>query len=254
MAAGTKKLVELGKLPQAKKVALLIYNSGVAQIVQDEMNKRFPENGFEIVATEVYEPTATDITVQLEKLRAADPDIIMLSAVGPGVVTAMTGLRDIGWDDAVVMADASSALQDLDKQLPPENKANFYFPMLTPVTRDGDTATSDIIQKLEAVGPIESLFVSTLTHDIATWAAWAINKAGAADGESVAAVLEGVGDLPESELPQNRALKINPGYSPDNHSLGGGDLSHAFSLAYVGPLVSGTFPKLADLTIPAKVA
>src|SRR3546814_7610016 len=65
--------------------------------------------------------------------------------------------------------------------------------------------------------------------------------------------METVGSLPESELPQNRALKINPGYSATNHSLGGGDLSQAFSLAHVGPLVSGTFPKLADITIPKKV-
>src|SRR3546814_12979667 len=80
----------------------------------------------------------------------------MLSAVGPCVVTAMTGLRDIGWD-IPVMADASSALQDLDAQLPPENKDNFYFPMLTPVTREGDTASSEIITQLGSVGKIESL-------------------------------------------------------------------------------------------------
>src|SRR3546814_6514386 len=113
------------------------------------MEKQFPAAGFDIVANEIFEPTATDITVQLEKIRATNPDILMLSAVGPGVVTAMTGLRDIGWD-IPVMADASSALQDLDAQLPPENKDNFYFPMLTPVTRAGDTASSEIITQLES--------------------------------------------------------------------------------------------------------
>src|SRR3546814_3582945 len=92
------------------------------------MEKQFPAAGFDIVANEIFEPTATDITVQLEKIRATNPDILMLSAVGPGVVTAMTGLRDIGWD-IPVMADASSALQDLDAQLPPATKDNFYFPM-----------------------------------------------------------------------------------------------------------------------------
>src|SRR3546814_6386636 len=92
------------------------------------MEKQFPAACFDIVANDIFEPTATDITVQLEKIRATNPDILMLSAVGPGVVTAMTGLRDIGWD-IPVMADASSGLQDLDAQLPPENKDNFTFPM-----------------------------------------------------------------------------------------------------------------------------
>src|SRR3546814_18621847 len=130
----------------------------------------------------------------------------MLSAVGPCVVTAMTGLRDIGWY-IPVMADASSALQDLDAQLPPENKDNFYFPMLTPVTREGDTASSEIITQLESVGKIESLFVSTLNHDITVWAAWAINKAGPTAGDAIANVMETVGPLPESDPPQNRAQK-----------------------------------------------
>src|SRR3546814_16744159 len=114
------------------------------------MEKQFPAACFDIVANDIFEPTATDITVQLEKIRATNPDILMLSAVGPGVVTAMTGLRDIGWD-ITVMADASSALQDTDAQLRPENQDNLYFPMLTPETSTGDPASSAISKQLERV-------------------------------------------------------------------------------------------------------
>src|SRR3546814_20372136 len=108
MTAGTKKLVELGTIDDVEKVATLIYNSGVSQIVKEAMEKQFPAAGFDIVANEIFEPTATDITVQLEKIRATNPDIHLLSAVEPGVVTAITGLRDIGWD-ITGLADASSA-------------------------------------------------------------------------------------------------------------------------------------------------
>lgn len=253
MISGTRKLVELGRLPKAETAAVLIYNSGVAQIVSDTMKKQLGEAGIDIVAEERYEPSTTDITVQLQQIRSKNPDVIYLSAQGPGVVVAMTGLRDIGWDDAVVMADASSALQDLDTILPPENKANLYFPALRPATREGDVAEGEIIGRLEAAGKIESLFVSVLTYDIVVWSAWAIEKAGTTDAEAVTKVLESVGSLPDDQLPPSRALRINPGYSPDNHSLGGGDLSQAWALAHVGPLISGTFPKLADIAIPAHV-
>src|SRR3546814_7648033 len=67
MTAGTKKLVELGTIDDVEKVATRIYNSGVSQIVKEAMEKQFPAAGFDIVANEIFEPTATDITVQLEK-------------------------------------------------------------------------------------------------------------------------------------------------------------------------------------------
>src|SRR3546814_20820134 len=89
------------------------------------MEKQFPAAGCDIVANEIFEPTATDITVQLEKIRATNPDILMLSAVGPVVVTEMTGLRDIVWD-IPVKADASSALQAPAAQLPPPHTDHFY--------------------------------------------------------------------------------------------------------------------------------
>src|SRR3546814_13960061 len=80
MTAGTKKLVELGTIDDVEKVATLIYDSGVSQIVKEAMEKQFPAAGFDIVANEIFEPTATDITVQMEKIRATNPAILMLSA------------------------------------------------------------------------------------------------------------------------------------------------------------------------------
>src|SRR3546814_4327447 len=44
MTAGTKKLVELGTIDDVEKVATLIYNSGVSQIVQEAMEKQFPRS------------------------------------------------------------------------------------------------------------------------------------------------------------------------------------------------------------------
>src|SRR3546814_3948230 len=74
MTAGTKKLVELGTIDDVEKVATLIYNSGVSQIVKEAMEKQFPAAGVDIVANENLEPTATDITGQRAKIRATNPE------------------------------------------------------------------------------------------------------------------------------------------------------------------------------------
>src|SRR3546814_19867114 len=70
MTAGTKKLVELGTIDDVEKVATLIYNSGVSQIVQEAMEKQFPAAGFDIVANATFKPTATHTTVPRAKHRS----------------------------------------------------------------------------------------------------------------------------------------------------------------------------------------
>ena len=65
------------------KVALLSTNDGYGQDAAKSIDPLIQEAGVELVANEVFNATATDVTPQLSKVAAASPDVVLVWAVNP---------------------------------------------------------------------------------------------------------------------------------------------------------------------------
>jgi branched-chain amino acid transport system substrate-binding protein len=66
-----------------KKVAVLATNDGYGQDAVKTIDPLVKEAGVELVANEVFNATATDVTPQLSKIGAASPDVVLVWAVNP---------------------------------------------------------------------------------------------------------------------------------------------------------------------------
>lgn len=76
-------LVYATKAIKAKRIAVL-HDTGYGQVVMNELNRVGGDYGVTFIGTEKFEIGATDVTTQAAKLRAKDPDavlVVSLSAV-----------------------------------------------------------------------------------------------------------------------------------------------------------------------------
>ena len=66
---------------------------------------RFQELGGEIVASEVYQAGDTSFSEQLQRVQAANPDVILLSSFAPEVPLVIKEARDMGIETTIVGGD-----------------------------------------------------------------------------------------------------------------------------------------------------
>ena len=95
-----------------KRLALLSTTDVSGKTGQTELGEVLKEPigaGVTLVADEVYTPTDVSVGAQLAKIKAAQPDAVMIWASGAAVGTALTGVRDTGLDALPIFA-ASSAM------------------------------------------------------------------------------------------------------------------------------------------------
>jgi branched-chain amino acid transport system substrate-binding protein len=243
----------LKTMPAVKKVATISTNDIPGQVFAQSVQKQMPTLGMTVTGTELIAAGTADLTVQLQRLRQGQPDALAVHVTGKDVTTVTNGIRDIGWKNVTLMGDGGAfPLADLNKQVPAEVQPQVMFPIFRGASREGDTADSPFIKELLKVGPIQNLYVSELDGDAMKMIRWAYDKAGSTDPDKVRGVLEGVGKLSAKQLPQDLVLYtgMNPGYSATDHSITSADLSKAFALGKVSPLVNGTYQRTALLTVP----
>ncbi|GAK55128.1 branched chain amino acid ABC transporter substrate-binding protein [Candidatus Vecturithrix granuli] len=88
---------------QKKKVAVLYLNNDWGVAAQNIFITEVKRLGGEIVAVESFLDQSTDFLPVLEKLRAAQPDLLYLFTQLPDGKMILTQRQQIGWDDVFVM-------------------------------------------------------------------------------------------------------------------------------------------------------
>ena len=77
--------------------------SGVDQIQQIERVAALPENrGVSIVGREAFGVTDLNVTAQLTRLKASNPQAVLIGTTGTAFGTVLHGITDLGWDVPVV--------------------------------------------------------------------------------------------------------------------------------------------------------
>jgi len=79
-----------------KKIGLLSSNTGFGKAGKEQVEKGAPGAGIEIVANEVYDKAATDLTAEVTKLKAAGVEAILNWSIEPAQAIVIKNARQIG--------------------------------------------------------------------------------------------------------------------------------------------------------------
>jgi branched-chain amino acid transport system substrate-binding protein len=78
------------------KIAVLSSNTGFGKAGREAIAKAAPEHGLQIVADEVYDKAATDLTAEVTKVKAAGPQAILNWSIEPAQAIVIKNARQLG--------------------------------------------------------------------------------------------------------------------------------------------------------------
>jgi branched-chain amino acid transport system substrate-binding protein len=87
-----------------KKLAFLLENDAFGKDGKAGVLKGMEGSGIEVVAEETYEPSQWDVTAQTQRLKNANPDVIVAYAIPPPAASLVKTAREtLNWDVPVVV-------------------------------------------------------------------------------------------------------------------------------------------------------
>ena len=86
---------------KAKKIAMLYQNDGWGKPAYDIAVQRMEKHGMKLVEAQTFERFATDLTSQVFKLKQAEPDVVIVYALGQEAVQFFRGAEKLGWKPTV---------------------------------------------------------------------------------------------------------------------------------------------------------
>src|SRR5262249_46488340 len=129
--------------PQLKKIGVASTNDASGQQFANESERQMPGRGFTETNKVLFSPGLPDLTVQVQQLRAQNPDAVLVHAFGPDIGTFMKAIRDTGWKNVIIMGDpGATPFIDLQAVVPQEVWSQLYFPLYKNGSREGSSATS----------------------------------------------------------------------------------------------------------------
>ena len=108
-----------------KKIAVLFINNDWGVVTQKFFVDGVKQAGGEIVAIEGYLEKSTDFAPILEKLRAAQPELVYLCLMYQDAVKILKQQRDMGWNDVTMMGSVTLYSSEF-LQLAGEMAENLY--------------------------------------------------------------------------------------------------------------------------------
>ncbi len=91
-----EKLLDLAKARGQKRLAIITVSDGFGQAGREVLKELIPAKGFELTADEIYGPKDTDMTAQLTKIKAQNPDAVICWGTNPGPAVIARGRLQLG--------------------------------------------------------------------------------------------------------------------------------------------------------------
>jgi branched-chain amino acid transport system substrate-binding protein len=201
--------------------------------------------GLTVTGSESYDTTATNVTSQLQQLKASGATTILTDAVGTAIGVVMSGVQALGWKVKVV-GDAGAFTGNVQQLVPAAVQSQLVGVIFSAVTRTGSALSTSpyypLVQLVQPYGQISNLLLNGVAADALGLAKWASTKAGSTDTKAMASALDNISSatLPSTYLWIYR--HANPGFTATNHGPSGTGLTQGFySVVTVSPTVSGTY-------------
>ncbi|MGC1454040.1 MAG: ABC transporter substrate-binding protein [Nitrospirota bacterium] len=90
------KIFQQMKKMKITKIGVLSSNTGFGKAGKDQLEKLAPENGIQILISEVYDKSATDLTAEVTKLKAKGVQAIVNWSIEPAQAIVIKNARQIG--------------------------------------------------------------------------------------------------------------------------------------------------------------
>jgi len=144
--------------------------------------KSIPDLGLEVVASVNTTPTTQDFSPAISQVLAEDPDVVSILQVGASNPTAMTQLRQAGYDGTVLGNAGASA-----GNLTPAGEDGAGMVWATDFHPDQDIASSqEFVEAYNAEYDEDPLNYAAEAYDAAWFLARAIKEAGSAERADIA--------------------------------------------------------------------
>lgn len=95
------KIFEQMKKMKLSKIGVLSSNTGFGKAGKEQIEKLAPEHGVQIVANEVYDKAATDLTAEVTKVKASGAQAIINWSIEPAQSIVIKNARQIGFKGTI---------------------------------------------------------------------------------------------------------------------------------------------------------
>jgi branched-chain amino acid transport system substrate-binding protein len=208
---------------KAKKVGLLTTNDAAGQATHAAYQKGLPSHGVNLVADVQVAPSAVDVTSQLQQIRNANPDVVLVSAFGAIAGHIAQGVTQLGWN-AKFVGDLLISASNLPSLVPQDTLTNWTFVynslFIRPKGEQPGKALADFYQALtDKYGTLKaSINQYTSTWDLLWLAKWAVEQTKSTDGKTDAKALENFSTKVSSSDKPPLLTFSTYAFSSSNHS------------------------------------
>ncbi len=88
------------------KIGLLTQGDGFGKEAKKYFDDNAAKKGFKIVADESYGPNDTDITAPLTKIKATNPDVLVIYGAGPAGAIGVRQAKELGFKVPIIIPDS----------------------------------------------------------------------------------------------------------------------------------------------------
>jgi branched-chain amino acid transport system substrate-binding protein len=219
----------------ATKVGLLHTNDTGNTTLSTALAKALPAAGLTVADTESVDATATDLNVQISKIRKSGADLVLVQASAPATAVAVKAADSIGWKVNYLVSTAATNATNMEN-VPASLKDGYYTlaPRIYLATGSPSPTLTKFTNDLKATGQITDINQAVSARDAIQMIFQAVKQAGTTDSGKVAKVLQGIGS---ANLPDGVLLSApNPGYTATDHSMNNADFSQYWALLRPGTL------------------
>jgi ABC-type branched-subunit amino acid transport system substrate-binding protein len=232
----------------AKTIGILNPDFTTGNAVAQAAAAEAPALGLKVVAHEEFPITATDATAQVQKIKAAKPDALLIWATGQPLGVIANAIQTTGWKVPVVGGgEALSA--NLGDTIPSSVRSQFHFLTNLPLVRVNgqvDPKMQKFIDAVKADGDSTGgLQTAILLNEALSILRYGYEKAGSFDAAKAVAAINGMKD--DTNVADYWILEPkSPRFDAKVHGLDNVDFSKDF-WGVVGATnpIDGTFPGVA---------
>ncbi|HEX9242660.1 MAG TPA: ABC transporter substrate-binding protein [Anaeromyxobacter sp.] len=105
------KLFQQMKKAGTTRIGLLSSNTGFGKAGKEQIARLAPEHGIQIVADEVYDKAATDLTAEVTKVKAANVQAILNWSIEPAQSIVIKNARQIGFKGPIFQSHGFANIQ-----------------------------------------------------------------------------------------------------------------------------------------------
>ena len=233
-------VAELGERGYSK-VSVLHGSSAFGELFGKLAGDMAKDAGLTVTGNEGYDVAALDMTPQIEKLRAGNPEVVVLDAYGAPLGYVLEGFEKLGWDVPII-GNTSVSGTGLIAAAPPEGVLgtdqvkNLTMQVFKSTKYDeADERVNRAVTEMAAAGDIKSSLILAYNYDAMYLYKAAVESAGSFEAD---AVVEALLD-PEVQKNSDTAMLSLRNFTDKAHTPNSGP--DQFMYIEPGELVNGQF-------------